>query len=72
VKIIPLRGEYYDRIPERHYLVRGLIYPTLDRRISFLGVHFTQRIHGGLDAGSAVRAQAVSPDGSLVEGFQFV
>jgi (S)-2-hydroxyglutarate dehydrogenase len=147
LRIIPFRGEYYDLIPERHYLVRGLIYPTPDPRLPFLGVHFTRRIHGGVDAGpnavlafrregyrktdfslrdtvnaltfpgfwrmawkygsngiaefyrsfrksafvaalqrmvpevresdltpggSGVRAQAVSPDGSLMEDFQFV
>jgi (S)-2-hydroxyglutarate dehydrogenase len=146
-RIIPFRGEYYDLIPQRHHLVKGLIYPTPDPRLPFLGVHFTRRIHGGVDTGpnavlafrregyrktdfslrdviseltfpgfwrmgwkygsngiaefyrsfrkrafvaalqrmvpevregdltpggSGVRAQAVSPDGSLVEDFQFV
>ena len=51
VQIVPFRGEYYDLIPERHSLVRGLIYPVPDTRFPFLGVHFTRRIHGGVDAG---------------------
>lgn len=51
VRIIPFRGEYYDLVPERHGLVRNLIYPTPDPRFPFLGVHFTRRIHGGVDAG---------------------
>jgi len=51
VEIIPFRGEYYDLIPEKEYLVKSLIYPVPDPRFPFLGVHFTQRIHGGVDAG---------------------
>lgn len=51
VQIIPLRGEYYDLVPEKHFMVRGLIYPVPDPRFPFLGVHFTRRIHGGVDAG---------------------
>ncbi len=49
--IVPFRGEYYDVVPEKHSLVRGLIYPVPDPQFPFLGVHFTRRIHGGLDAG---------------------
>ena len=57
VRIIPFRGEYYDLVPERTNLVRTLIYPVPDPRFPFLGVHFTRRIHGGVDAGpSAVFA----------------
>ena len=51
VQIVPFRGEYYDLIPEKEYLVKTLIYPVPDPRFPFLGVHFTQRIHGGVDAG---------------------
>src|SRR5580693_6683082 len=51
VMIVPFRGEYYDLIPERSSLVRGLIYPVPDPRFPFLGVHFTRRIHGKVDAG---------------------
>ncbi len=49
--IVPFRGEYYDLAPARQDLVRGLIYPTPDPKYPFLGVHFTRRIHGGVDAG---------------------
>ena len=38
-------------IPHKQTLVRGLIYPVPDPRFPFLGVHFTRRIHGGVDAG---------------------
>jgi L-2-hydroxyglutarate oxidase LhgO len=51
VMIVPFRGEYYDLIPERSSLVRALIYPVPDPRFPFLGVHFTRRISGRVDAG---------------------
>jgi (S)-2-hydroxyglutarate dehydrogenase len=49
--VVPFRGEYYDLAPARQNLVRGLIYPLPDPRYPFLGVHFTRRIHGNVDAG---------------------
>jgi L-2-hydroxyglutarate oxidase len=59
VIIVPFRGEYYDLIPERASLVRSLIYPVPDPRFPFLGVHFTRRITGTVDAGpNAVLALA--------------
>ena len=59
VMIVPFRGEYYDLIPERKGLVRNLIYPVPDPRFPFLGVHFTRRITGTVDAGpNAVLALA--------------
>ena len=51
VIIAPFRGEYYDLIQERSSLVRALIYPVPDPRFPFLGVHFTRRISGRVDAG---------------------
>lgn len=51
VMIIPFRGEYYDLIPKRSSLVRALIYPVPDPQFPFLGVHFTRRINGKVDAG---------------------
>jgi L-2-hydroxyglutarate oxidase LhgO len=51
VMIVPFRGEYYDLAPERASLVRALIYPVPDPRFPFLGVHFTRRISGRVDAG---------------------
>ena len=51
VIIVPFRGEYYDLIPARSSLVRGLIYPVPDPRFPFLGVHFTRRVSGSVDAG---------------------
>jgi L-2-hydroxyglutarate oxidase LhgO len=51
VMIVPFRGEYFDLAPERASLVRALIYPVPDPRFPFLGVHFTRRISGKVDAG---------------------
>jgi L-2-hydroxyglutarate oxidase LhgO len=49
--IVPFRGEYYRLTPEREGLVRGLLYPVPDPAYPFLGVHFTRRVHGGVDVG---------------------
>ncbi|MGA8539081.1 MAG: L-2-hydroxyglutarate oxidase [Terriglobales bacterium] len=49
--VVPFRGEYYDLAAARRELVRGLIYPVPDPRYPFLGVHFTRRIQGKVDAG---------------------
>lgn len=58
-KIIPFRGEYYQIKPEKHHLVKNLIYPVPDPNFPFLGVHFTRMIHGGIEAGpNAVLAYA--------------
>jgi len=46
-KIVPFRGEYYELIPEKRDLVKGLIYPDFP----FLGVHFTRTIDGSIHAG---------------------
>jgi (S)-2-hydroxyglutarate dehydrogenase len=51
VIIVPFRGEYYDLIPQRSSLVRALIYPVPDPQFPFLGVHFTRRVGGTVDAG---------------------
>ncbi len=58
-RIVPFRGEYYTLRPQSHHLVRGLIYPVPDPRFPFLGVHFTRRITGEVEAGpNAVLALA--------------
>ena len=51
LKIVPFRGEYYELKPDKHHLVRNLIYPVPDPSFPFLGVHFTRMIHGGVEAG---------------------
>ena len=51
LEIIPFRGEYYEVKPERRSLIRALIYPVPDPRFPFLGVHFTRRVNGSVEAG---------------------
>jgi len=51
VRIVPFRGEYYLLRQDRQFLVRNLIYPVPDPRFPFLGVHYTRRIVGGIEAG---------------------
>ena len=51
LRIIPFRGEYYRLRHDRRQLVRHLIYPVPDPRLPFLGVHFTRRISGEIEAG---------------------
>jgi L-2-hydroxyglutarate oxidase len=59
VRIVPFRGEYYALREGRRDLVRGLIYPVPDPRFPFLGVHFTRRVDGRVEAGpNAVLALA--------------
>ena len=51
VRIVPFRGEYFSLRPESSHFVNGLIYPVPDPRMPFLGVHFTKRIGGSVEAG---------------------
>jgi L-2-hydroxyglutarate oxidase len=51
VRIVPFRGEYYELVPERRHLVRGLIYPVPDPDLPFLGVHLTRMVDGSVHAG---------------------
>jgi L-2-hydroxyglutarate oxidase len=50
-KIVPFRGEYYELLPERRYLVNSLVYPVPNPDFPFLGVHFTRMIDGSIHAG---------------------
>ena len=51
IRIIPFRGEYYHLKEDRTFLVRTLIYPVPDSRFPFLGVHFTKKTTGDVEAG---------------------
>lgn len=58
-RIVPFRGEYFEVVPERRHLVKGLIYPVPDPSFPFLGVHLTRMIDGSIHAGpNAVLALA--------------
>ncbi len=57
--VVPFRGEYYRLKPRRRCLVKNLIYPVPDPQFPFLGVHFTRRVDGEIEAGpNAVLALA--------------
>ncbi|HEX6713738.1 MAG TPA: L-2-hydroxyglutarate oxidase [Thermoleophilaceae bacterium] len=43
-RIVPFRGAYLRVRPERHDLVRSLIYPVPDPQLPFLGVHLTRHV----------------------------
>ena len=49
--IVPFRGEYYELVQEKRSYIKNLLYPVPDPRFPFLGVHFTRRIEGGIEAG---------------------
>ena len=51
LRIIPFRGEYYKLREDKKYLVKTLIYPVPDPNFPFLGVHFTKKISGEVEAG---------------------
>ncbi|MEO8195830.1 MAG: L-2-hydroxyglutarate oxidase [Thermoanaerobaculia bacterium] len=51
MRIVPFRGDYYELLPEARKLVRHLIYPVPDPDLPFLGVHFTRRVDGSIEAG---------------------
>lgn len=51
IRIIPFRGEYYALKHEKRHMVKHLIYPVPDPNFPFLGVHFTRRIDGEIEAG---------------------
>jgi len=50
-RIIPFKGEYYKLKKERCNIVKSLIYPVPDPSFPFLGVHFTKKINGEVEAG---------------------
>lgn len=57
--VVPFRGEYYRLVPDRSFLVNGLVYPVPDPAYPFLGVHLTPRVDGTVDVGpNAVLALA--------------
>lgn len=51
LQIVPFRGEYYELVPDRQFLIKHLVYPVPDPQFPFLGVHFTRMVHGGVEAG---------------------
>jgi L-2-hydroxyglutarate oxidase len=59
VAIVPFRGEYYELSEKSRGLVKNLVYPVPDPAYPFLGVHFTRKLSGAVEAGpNAVLALA--------------
>lgn len=50
-QIIPFRGEYFELVPEKRSLIKGLVYPVPDPKFPFLGVHLSRTIDGLVEAG---------------------
>jgi L-2-hydroxyglutarate oxidase len=50
-KIVPFRGEYYELVREKRYLVKTLVYPVPNPNFPFLGIHFTRMIDKSVHAG---------------------
>lgn len=70
VRIVPFRGEYYLLREEARHLCRNLVYPVPDPSFPFLGVHFTRRIDGHIDAGPNA-VLAFSREGYRFTSFRF-
>ena len=50
-RIVPFRGAYRYLKPAKRALVKGMIYPTPDPSLPFLGVHLTRHIDGEVSLG---------------------
>jgi (S)-2-hydroxyglutarate dehydrogenase len=68
--IVPFRGEYYEMVPAKHHYLNGLLYPVPDPQFPFLGVHFTRRMGGGIEAGPNA-VLAMKREGYLKNSFDF-
>ena len=68
--IVPFRGEYYEIVPAKHHYLKGLLYPVPDPQFPFLGVHFTRRMGGGIEAGPNA-VLAMKREGYLKNSFDF-
>ncbi len=51
IRIIPFRGEYYELAEDKRHVINNLVYPVPDPAFPFLGVHYTRRITGEVEAG---------------------
>lgn len=51
LRILPVKGEYYELKCQSAGMVKNLIYPVPDPAFPFLGVHFTRMIQGGVECG---------------------
>jgi L-2-hydroxyglutarate oxidase len=68
--IVPFRGEYYEMVSAKNHYLKGLLYPVPDPQFPFLGVHFTRRMGGGIEAGPNA-VLALKREGYLKNSFNF-
>lgn len=68
--IVPFRGEYYEIVPAKRHYLKGLLYPVPDPQFPFLGVHFTRRVGGEIEAGPNA-VLAMKREGYLKNSFDF-
>jgi L-2-hydroxyglutarate oxidase LhgO len=68
--IVPFRGEYYEMVATKQHYLKGLLYPVPDPQFPFLGVHFTRRMGGGIEAGPNA-VLAMKREGYLKSSFHF-
>jgi (S)-2-hydroxyglutarate dehydrogenase len=71
VRIVPFRGEYYELRADRRALISNLVYPVPDPAFPFLGVHFTRRVDGRVEAGPNA-VLAFKREGYTRTSFSFV
>ena len=50
-RIIPFRGEYYQIIKEKSFLLNSMVYPIPDPNLPFLGIHITKTIDNNIIVG---------------------
>jgi (S)-2-hydroxyglutarate dehydrogenase len=51
MRIVPIRGTYYEVREEKRHLVKTLIYPLPNARYPFLGAHFNRHLNGQVRVG---------------------
>ncbi len=51
MKIVSFRGEYYSVNKSKEHMINNLIYPVPNPDFPFLGVHYTRKMTGGIEAG---------------------
>ena len=51
MRIVPIRGTYYELREAKRHLVRALIYPLPNARYPFLGTHFNRNLKGQVRVG---------------------
>ncbi|MBI4462041.1 MAG: FAD-dependent oxidoreductase [Acidobacteria bacterium] len=61
-RIYPVRGEYWEVVKQKAYLINGLVYPAPDPTGLSLGVHFTKTLWGTVLIGPNARYVADKND----------